>query len=94
MLKGLNQARAYAANATSSGESSANNINVNTASPDTTKSSSQQVKVKRTSAQLDDDLRRAMERLAGDGGEAGIELEDGKPVAMKRGVRENMFRLI
>lgn len=35
-----------------------------------------------------------MERLAGDGGEAGIELEDGKPVAMKRGVRENMFRLI
>ena len=28
------------------------------------------------------------------GGIAGIELEDGKPVTMKRGVRENMFRLI
>lgn len=28
------------------------------------------------------------------GGSAGIEYEDGLPVAMKRGVRENMFRLI
>jgi len=45
-------------------------------------------------AQLDEETRRAMEDIAGDGGEAGLELEDGKPVAMKRGVRENMFRYI
>lgn len=32
--------------------------------------------------------------MSGDGGEAGLELEDGRPVAMKRGVRENMFRVI
>jgi len=42
----------------------------------------------------DEELRKAMERSAGDGGEAGVELEDGKPVAMKRGVRDNMFRYI
>jgi hypothetical protein len=35
-----------------------------------------------------------MAGLAGDGGEAGLELEDGKAVSMKRGVRENMFRYI
>jgi hypothetical protein len=32
--------------------------------------------------------------MSGDGGAAGIEYEDGKPSAMKRGVRNNMFRLI
>lgn len=48
----------------------------------------------KTQTQLDEEMRRAMERIAGDGGEAGLELEDGKPVAMKRGVRENMFRYI
>lgn len=35
-----------------------------------------------------------MAGLAGDGGEAGIELEAGQPVSMKRAVRENMFRYI
>ncbi|EXJ75340.1 uncharacterized protein A1O5_02036 [Cladophialophora psammophila CBS 110553] len=45
-------------------------------------------------AEADEEMRQAMENLAGDGGEAGLELEDGKPVAMKRGVRENMFRYI
>jgi hypothetical protein len=35
-----------------------------------------------------------MAALAGEGDEAGVEYEDGKPVAMKRGVRENMFRVI
>ncbi|KAF2761586.1 PLP-dependent transferase [Pseudovirgaria hyperparasitica] len=33
-----------------------------------------------------------MAGLAGDGGEAGVELEDGQPVSMKRSVRDNMFR--
>lgn len=45
-------------------------------------------------AELDEELRMKMEGQAGDGGEAGVELEDGKPAAMKRGVRNNMFRLI
>ena len=35
-----------------------------------------------------------MQGISGDGGEAGVEYEDGQPVAMKRGVKENMFRLI
>lgn len=45
-------------------------------------------------AQLDEEMRMAMEGHAGDGGEAGLELEGGKAVSMKRGVRENMFRYI
>lgn len=51
-------------------------------------------KKKKTMAQLDEEMRLAMEGIAGDGGEAGAELEDGKPVAMKRSVKENMFRYI
>lgn len=35
-----------------------------------------------------------MEQMSGGGGEAGLELEDGKPVTMKRSVRNNMFRYI
>ncbi|ETN45164.1 uncharacterized protein HMPREF1541_10041 [Cyphellophora europaea CBS 101466] len=57
-------------------------------------SNDKQKPVGKTSSQLDEDMRRAMEGLAGDGGEAGLELENGKPVAMKRGVRDNMFRYI
>lgn len=51
-------------------------------------------KAKKTQAQMDEELRAAMEGRAGDGGESGLELEDGKPVSMKRGVRDNMFRYI
>jgi hypothetical protein len=32
-----------------------------------------------------------MSGMAGDDGEAGVENEDGTPVAMKRSVRNNMF---
>ncbi|KAI0398040.1 hypothetical protein F5Y17DRAFT_454619 [Xylariaceae sp. FL0594] len=42
-------------------------------------------------AELDEELRQRMSGLAGDGGEAGVEYEDGKPVAMKRSVKNNMF---
>ena len=42
----------------------------------------------------DEEIRRRLEERSGDGGVAGMELEDGKPVAMKRSVKENMFRLI
>ena len=55
---------------------------------------SEQKPAKKTMAQLDEEMKRAMSGLAGDGGEAGLELEDGKAVSMKRGVRENMFRYI
>lgn len=48
----------------------------------------------KTVGEMDDELRLKLEGISGEGGEAGLELEDGKPVAMKRGVRENMFRLI
>ncbi|KAI0148525.1 hypothetical protein GGR57DRAFT_232728 [Xylariaceae sp. FL1272] len=48
----------------------------------------------KTVAQLDEELRRKMSGIAGDGGEAGIEYEDGKPVSMKRSVKNNMFRYI
>ncbi|KAL8984847.1 MAG: hypothetical protein Q9205_001303 [Flavoplaca limonia] len=51
-------------------------------------------KKKKTMAELDEELRMKMEGKSGEGGEAGLELEDGKPTAMKRGVRNNMFRLI
>ncbi|PYH90253.1 hypothetical protein BO71DRAFT_334888 [Aspergillus ellipticus CBS 707.79] len=44
--------------------------------------------------QADKELRERMEQMSGDGGAAGIEYEDGKPTAMKRSVRNNMFRYI
>lgn len=48
----------------------------------------------KTMVEMDEELRLKLEGISGEGGEAGLELEDGKPVAMKRGVKENMFRLI
>ncbi|KAI9754751.1 MAG: hypothetical protein M1815_005450 [Lichina confinis] len=42
----------------------------------------------------DEEVRRRLDEMSGDGGEAGLELEDGRPVAMKRGVKANMFRVI
>ena len=49
---------------------------------------------KKTQAELDDELRQKLEAMSGDGGAAGLELEDGQPVSMKRGVKNNMFRYI
>lgn len=51
-------------------------------------------KHKKTLAELDEELRMKMSGIAGDGGEAGVELEDGKVVGLSRSVRENMFRYI
>lgn len=48
----------------------------------------------KTVAEFDEELRLKLEGRSGEGGEAGLELEDGKPAAMKRGVKNNMFRLI
>ena len=39
-------------------------------------------------------MRQALEGISGEGGEAGLELEGGQPVAMKRGVKNNMFRVM
>jgi hypothetical protein len=47
--------------------------------------------------QSDEELAARMEEYMSNhdgGGIAGLELEDGKPVAMKRGVKNNMFRVI
>lgn len=49
---------------------------------------------KKTIVELDEELKQKMSGLSGDGGEAGIEYEDGKPVAMKRTVKNNIFRYI
>ncbi|OJJ51148.1 hypothetical protein ASPZODRAFT_138260 [Penicilliopsis zonata CBS 506.65] len=48
----------------------------------------------KTVAEADAELRERLEQMSGGGGASGIEYEDGKPTAMKRGVRDNMFRLI
>lgn len=47
-----------------------------------------------TLAETDDELRRKLEEISGDGGASGVETEDGKPTTMKRAVRNNMFRYI
>lgn len=49
---------------------------------------------KKTQAELDKELELKMRGLAGDGGESGVEFEDGQPVSMKRSVKNNMFRYI
>ena len=48
----------------------------------------------KTQSEADAELRQKLEAISGGGGEAGLELENGQPVAMKRGVKDNMFRLI
>lgn len=48
----------------------------------------------KTVCQADAELRERLEQMSGEGGASGVEYEDGKPNAMKRGVRNNMFRLI
>lgn len=57
-------------------------------------SGKKEIKPQETQAQQDAELRQKLEDISGGGGTAGLELEDGQPTAMKRGVRENMFRLI
>ncbi|KAK6429133.1 hypothetical protein LTR95_014721 [Oleoguttula sp. CCFEE 5521] len=49
---------------------------------------------KKTQLQLDEELRLKMSGLSGDGGESGVEYEDGVPVSMKRSVKSNMYRYI
>lgn len=52
-------------------------------------------KLKQTPPQTDEETRARLEEMLGnDGGIAGVELEGGKPVGLKRHVKGNMFRLI
>ncbi|KAF2094895.1 hypothetical protein NA57DRAFT_80063 [Rhizodiscina lignyota] len=65
----------------------------NDETPEPSKSDQQPAR-RKSVTELDEELKQKMAGIAGDGGDAGIELEDGQPVSMKRGVRENMFRYI
>ena len=62
--------------------------------PNETKMGQEPKQKKKTVAEVDEELRLKLEGISGGGGEAGLELENGQPVAMKRSVRENMFRVI
>ncbi|KAE8370033.1 hypothetical protein BDV27DRAFT_152450 [Aspergillus caelatus] len=66
------------------------------AKDDSTPQTGKQVKPEKakTVSQADEELRQKLEQMSGGGGAAGIEYEDGKPSAMKRSVRNNMFRYI
>lgn len=48
----------------------------------------------RTVLEQDEELMLKLEAISGEGGGAGVEYEGGKAVGLKRGVRENMFRVI
>ncbi|KAL3478586.1 hypothetical protein BJX99DRAFT_101606 [Aspergillus californicus] len=58
------------------------------------KPSTPERKKTKSMAQSDEDIRRRLEEMSGEGGAAGLEYEDGKPQTMKRSVRNNMFRYI
>jgi uncharacterized protein (DUF4415 family) len=49
---------------------------------------------KKTQAELDAEVLAKLQGHDDEGGAAGIEYEDGKPAAMKRSVKNNMFRYI
>ncbi|KAG7082522.1 hypothetical protein JMJ78_0004623 [Colletotrichum scovillei] len=49
---------------------------------------------KKTIAEQDEELRLKLEGISGDGGASGVEYESGKAEGLKRGVKENMFRVI
>ncbi|KXH25911.1 hypothetical protein CSAL01_04465 [Colletotrichum salicis] len=71
-----------------------------TASHDTVQATSpgdvepQPKKMKKTIAELDEELRMKLEGISGDGGASGVEYEGGKAEGLKRGVKANMFRVI
>ncbi|KAH0371650.1 hypothetical protein KCU65_g1737, partial [Aureobasidium melanogenum] len=66
----------------------------NTQKQSSPQAQAEQPKKHKTLAELDEELRQKMAGHAGDGGDAGVEYEDGVPVSMKRSVKNNMFRYI
>lgn len=69
-------------------------IKKQTANPDLANKASKEDTRNKIIVKLDEELKEKMSGLSGDGGEAGIEYEDGKLVAMKRSVKNNIFRYI
>jgi hypothetical protein len=69
-------------------------MNANSRKKSSAKPSEEPKPRKKTQAELDKELQLKLAGLAGDGGDAGVEYEDGKPVSMKRSVKNNMFRYI
>ncbi|KAJ5046605.1 uncharacterized protein L3040_003844 [Drepanopeziza brunnea f. sp. 'multigermtubi'] len=51
-------------------------------------------KRQKTVLEQDEELKLRLESISGEGGGAGVEYEGGKAVGLKRGVKENMFRVI
>lgn len=51
-------------------------------------------KKKKTMAELDEELRLKLEGASGEGGASGVEYEGGRAEGLKRGVKDNMFRVI
>lgn len=49
---------------------------------------------KKTLAELDEEVRLKLEGMSGEGGAAGVEYENGRAEGLKRGVKQNMFRVI
>ena len=102
LCRPLRQCRFYSSKPSEAGESSSAKSSTHSNSEkeegqnlsekaETSKSSSPGNK---TVAQSDQELFEKLESMSGGGGDAALELENGKPVTMKRGVRKNMFRLI
>ncbi|GFF42201.1 hypothetical protein IFM46972_06789 [Aspergillus udagawae] len=79
-----------------SSKSDAETVQASSVDPSKVRNGSQDSKPKVTKsvAQADEELRERLEQMSGEGGASGIEYEDGKPTAMKRSVRNNMFRYI
>ncbi|KAK3492160.1 uncharacterized protein B0T23DRAFT_453323 [Neurospora hispaniola] len=88
-------ARSHYSTSSSSSASASTSPNITMATGLSGQQQKQEKPKKKTQAQLDEEVRMRMEEsVAGEGGAAGVEYEDGKAVGMKRGVRENMFRYI
>ncbi|KAK8219210.1 hypothetical protein M8818_000942 [Zalaria obscura] len=90
----------FASNSSSSNNTSASSSSSSSPSkdqqqtqnpPSSDKAQEASPKKRKTQAELDEELRLKMSGLAGDGGDSGVEYEDGQPTSMKRSVRNNMF---
>ncbi|KAF1840845.1 uncharacterized protein K460DRAFT_370826 [Cucurbitaria berberidis CBS 394.84] len=89
ILRILRTERGYSDISTGSSSSAKEEVLKSTAQP-----SEEAKPKKKTQAELDQELQLKLQGLSGDGGDAGVEYEDGKPVSMKRSVKNNMFRYI
>ncbi|KAI3556098.1 hypothetical protein CABS01_13042 [Colletotrichum abscissum] len=77
---------------TATSKTTARKDTVETKSP--ANANAQSEKRKKTIAEQDEELRLKLEGISGDGGASGVEYEGGKAEGLKRGVKENMFRVI